>query len=77
MARGFKKIDAKDTIKVKNFKRWDSTEKQFNVEKTPTYFAEDTSTGLYQECVGTIVDDNDKVLGAIIFVNEDRTPKAE
>lgn len=73
---GFKVIDVKETIKVNNFKRWNKNAKKFDVEKTPTYFAKDPN-GLYQECLGTIVDDNDKVLGSLIFVNEEQSPKAE
>ena len=73
---GFKIVTAEETIKVNNFKRWKKERKEFVVETTPTYFAKDIN-GLYQECLGTVVDANNQVLGALIFVNEEQTPKAE
>lgn len=73
---GFKFVKSEETIKVNNFKRWNKDTKQFAVETTPTYFSKDIN-GLYQECLGTVVDDNNQVLGALIFVNEEQTPKAE
>lgn len=78
MQYGFEIKKSKETKRVRNFKRWNKEKKEFTIVAGITNFALGEN-GLYQESLGTVVDDNDNDTGeTIIFVSkEDSSAKKE
>lgn len=76
MQYGFEIKKAKETKRVKNFKRWNKEKKEFTITDGITNFALGDN-GLYQESLGTVVDENGTDTGeTIIFVSkEDNSTK--
>lgn len=68
--KGFKYLKNEDVITVRDFRRWNSDRRVYDVEKNPTKFAlVDADEQIYAETLGTVVDEDGKELGALVWTN--------